>query len=195
MWGYFALLLNEDDFGTLGTLTKIKEVQPMPRWNLIAAMDNNQVIGKDNDMPWSLPKDLAFFMKTTLGHPVVSGRKNFEAMNGPLKGRRNIVLTRNKDYQCEGAEVVHSKEEVVSMLNSELGSEEDVYIIGGAEIYKMFMDEADKLILTLIDYEFEGDTYFPEIDRDIWEKTQSVPGITDEKNPYSYYFTVWTRKQ
>ncbi|WP_010274120.1 dihydrofolate reductase [Paenibacillus senegalensis] len=163
----------------------------MPRWTLIAAMDKNQLIGKDNDMPWSLPKDLAYFMRTTLGYPVVSGRKNFEAMKGPLRGRRNIVLTRNQDYKCEGAEVVHSKDEAITLLNSE----EEVFIIGGAEIYKMFMPDADRLLLTLIDHEFEGDTYFPEIDHSVWEMTESVPGVTDEKNPYRYEFTVWARKE
>lgn len=162
----------------------------MPKLTMIAAMDKNRVIGKDNDMPWSLPRDLAFFMKETLGHTVVSGRKNFEAMRGPLRGRRNIVLTRNKEYSKEGAEIVHSKEEVLSLIRGE----EEVFIIGGEEIYRMFMQEADQLTLTLIDHEFEGDTYFPEVDSAIWEMTGSTPGITDENNPYRYEFTVWTRK-
>lgn len=153
---------------------------------LIACMDRNRLIGRGNQIPWHLPNDLKFFKQTTMGHTVVMGRKTFESIGKPLPGRHNIVLTRDRNYRAEGVEIVHSLEEV-------LEREEDMFIIGGAHIYEQFMPYADKLYITRIDAEFEGDAYFPEIDTS-WQLIESQPGITDEQNPYSYTFNTYQRK-
>lgn len=153
---------------------------------LIACMDRNRLIGRGNQIPWHLPNDLKFFKQTTMGHTVVMGRKTFESIGKPLPGRHNIVLTRDRNYRAEGVEIVHSLEEV-------LEREEDMFILGGAHIYEQFMPYADKLYITRIDAEFEGDAYFPEIDTS-WQLIESQPGITDEQNPYSYTFNTYQRK-
>ena len=126
--------------------------------SLIAAMGGNRVIGNNNSMPWRLPKDLAYFKKLTLGNTVVMGRKTFESIGKPLAGRKNIILTRDKGYTREGCLVVHSIEEALK----EIKDEQESFIIGGGEIYSIFLPYANKLYITYIDHEFQGDTYFPE---------------------------------
>ena len=159
--------------------------------SMIVAMGRDNVIGKQNKMPWDLPADLKYFKDVTLGHPVVCGRKTLESMGGPLKGRRNIILSRNKDYKpdCD-CEVVHSVDEVLQLSSA---SNEEVFIIGGAEIYKMFLPYANKLYITTIDQDFEGDTFFPEISEDEWSQVSVKEGQRDEKNPYHYQFRVFQR--
>ncbi|MGN7380980.1 dihydrofolate reductase [Paenibacillus sp. SAFN-117] len=158
---------------------------------MIAAMDRNRVIGLNNDIPWKLPRDQAFFKQTTMGHPVIMGRKNYESLGRPLSGRRNIVLTRKAEYTAEGCEMAHSPEQALRLAESEAGQE--VFIIGGEEIYRMFLPIADRLILTMIDHEFEGDTYFPEVDGEAWKLQSAVPGVTDERNPYRYCFYTYEK--
>lgn len=154
-------------------------------------MGRDNVIGKDNKMPWDIPADLRYFKDVTMGHPVVCGRKTLESMGGPLKGRRNIILTRNRDYEPDkGCEIVHSVEEVLQLFSK---SKEEVFIIGGAEIYKMFLPYANKLYITTIDQEFEGDTFFPNISEGEWTEVAVKEGPTDEKNPYHYQFRVFER--
>lgn len=157
--------------------------------SLIFAMDRNRVIGKNNCMPWRIPEDLAYFKKKTLGSTVVMGRKTFESIGKPLKGRKNIILTRNKEYTKDGCQTVTSIEKVME----EIGDGEETFIIGGAEIYSMFLPYAEKLYITYIDHEFEGDTYFPEIDCEEWKIVSRIPGERNEKNPYDYYFDVYVR--
>lgn len=148
---------------------------------LIACMGEGNVIGKDGDMPWKLPEDLKHFKKTTLGHTVVMGRKTYESIGSkPLPGRSNIVLSR------EGTHV----EEILNMNHNEPNKE--FFIMGGGEIYKQFMEYADKLIVTRILHKFEGDTFFPEIGPE-WITTDLKEGITDERNPYAYYFITYER--
>ncbi|SIR17460.1 dihydrofolate reductase [Halanaerobium kushneri] len=159
--------------------------------SIIAAMDQNQLIGKDEKIPWDLPADLKYFKKTTMGAPVVMGRKTFESIGFPLPGRRNIILTRNKDYAAEGCEVVHSQKEILAEF---LEIEEEAFIIGGAEIYRQFLPYCNKLYLTIIDHEFSGDTYFPEFDRQNWDQISEKEGKTDSSNPYQYSYHVYQRK-
>lgn len=153
---------------------------------LIACMDRNHVIGKDNQIPWHLPADLKYFKETTMGHTVVMGRKTFESIGKPLPGRRNVILTRDKGFRVEGAEVVHTVEEV-------LKRQEDLFIIGGATIYEQFMPYAEKLYITKIEAEFEGDAFFPPID-ETWQLVTCLPGVQDEKNPYVFSFLTYEKR-
>lgn len=164
--------------------------------SMIAAMDKNRVIGKDNKMPWHLPKELQYVRKLTMGKSIIMGRKNFEsiveAIGKPLDGRRNIVMTTDTSYKAEGCEVVHSIEEVLELCKDE----KEIFIFGGEQIYKLFMPLAEKLYITKIKYEFEGDTYFPEFDEvNDWEEIARNKGVSDEKNIYTYYYHIYERRK
>lgn len=159
--------------------------------SIIVAMDKKRLIGRNGDLPWHLPNDLEYFRNVTMGHMIVMGRKTFEAIGKPLDGRKNVVLTREVNYKAEGIEVVHSIKEVLSKVDNN----QEIFIIGGGEIYKQFLPYADKLYITKIDYEFEGDTYFPNVNSNEWEKVSIKKGITDELNPYNYYFNIYKRKK
>ncbi|MGD6777487.1 dihydrofolate reductase [Sutcliffiella horikoshii] len=156
--------------------------------SIIVATDRNNLIGKDNDLPWRIPTDLAYFKKVTMGSTIVMGRKTYESIGKPLPYRRNIILSR-QDFHAEGCETLHSLEEV-QQLNKD---GEELFIIGGAHIFKEALPIADFLYLTYIDEEFVGDTYFPEINEQDWELLSSEKGIKDEKNPYDYYFKKYKR--
>ncbi|MGG4455450.1 dihydrofolate reductase [Brevibacillus porteri] len=154
--------------------------------SLIVAYARNQVIGKDGDMPWHLPADLKNVKELTTGKTIVMGRKTFESIGKPLPNRRNVVLTRSQDFHPEGVDVVHTKEEVLA-----LG---DVIIFGGSEIYRQFLDVVDRLYITEIDLETEGDTFFPAWDRDAYTLVDKREGIMDEKNVHPHAFYVYERK-
>lgn len=158
--------------------------------SLIWAMAANGVIGKDNDMPWHLPRDFDYFKSQTLGKRMLMGRKTWDSLGGkPLKGRTSIVLTRDRSFAPEGAEVVYSLEEAVA----EGDKGDELMVIGGAEIYKMMLPYADKLLVTRIEQDIQGDTKFPEVDWSEWREISSSQGIRDEKNPYDYRFYVYER--
>ena len=125
---------------------------------MIAAMANNRVIGLDNKMPWHLPADLQHFKKVTTGKPVIMGRKTFESIGRPLPGRRNIIITRNSEYQAEGIETVTTPEAALELVVDV----EEVMIIGGGNIYQQFLERTERLYLTFIDLDVEGDTQFPD---------------------------------
>lgn len=158
--------------------------------SIIVAFDRKGTIGKNNALPWRLPADLQYFKKVTMGHPIVMGRKTYESIGRPLPGRQNIIVTRNRSFQAEGCEVVHSLEEIKKMKDQNDG---EIFIIGGAEIFRALLPEADRLYITYIDEEFEGDTFFPEIDFSEWQEVKKEKGPKDEKNPYDYYFCVYER--
>lgn len=145
--------------------------------SFMVAMDENRVIGKDNNLPWRLPSELQYVKKTTMGHPLIMGRKNYEAIGRPLPGRRNIIVTRNEGYHVEGCEVAHSVEEVFELCKNE----EEIFIFGGAQIYDLFLPYVDKLYITKIHHAFEGDTFFPEMDMTNWKEVFVEKGLTDEK--------------
>lgn len=157
------------------------------------AEDENRLIGKEDKLPWRLPADVAFFKKVTMRGDLVTGRKTYETIpNRPLPGRRNIVLTRQKNYEAPGAIVVNSKEEVLEL---ERTGDEDLYIIGGADLFKMFEADVDELYRTVIHHSFEGDTYFDEnFDYNQFELVKTEEGIVDEKNRYPHTFELWKRK-
>lgn len=158
--------------------------------SIVVAMDINRVIGKNNQLPWHLPADLAFFKKTTMGKPIVMGRKTHESIGKPLPGRQNIILTRNKNYEAEGCTVIHSVDEIFSLEKNE---QDEICVIGGAEIFKEVLPCADRLYITTIEHEFEGDTYFPPINESDWVLVSKEKGPKDDKNPYDYYFTIYNR--
>lgn len=160
--------------------------------SMIAAMAHDRVIGKDNQMPWHLPADLAHFKRVTLGKPVLMGRKTFESIGRPLPGRRNLVISRNPDYQAEGIEVVGSVEAALALLAS--SSVEELMVIGGGHLYAEMLPSADCLYLTQIDLAVEGDTRFPAFDDGQWQRIDCESHPADEKNPHPYSFETWQRR-
>ncbi|MFM5500807.1 type 3 dihydrofolate reductase [Aeromonas veronii] len=160
--------------------------------SMIAAMAHDRVIGLDNQMPWHLPADLAHFKRVTLGKPVLMGRKTFESIGRPLPGRRNLVISRNPDYQAEGIEVVGSVEAALALLAG--SSVEELMVIGGGHLYAEMLPSADCLYLTRIDLAVEGDTRFPAFDDGQWQRIECDSHSADEKNPCPYSFETWQRR-
>lgn len=151
--------------------------------SLIVAHDENRVIGYNNTMPWHLPGDLAYFKKTTMGKPMIMGRKTFESIGKPLPGRTNIVITRDTDYKREGIVVVHSFEEALEVVKKE---NKEIMVIGGEQIFRLALPIADILYVTKIQHSFKGDTYFPEYG-DEWKKSsESEEFETKDHIKFSY---------
>lgn len=159
--------------------------------SLMWAMDNNRVIGKNNQLPWHLPEDLKFFKRTTMGHSIAMGRKTWDSIGRPLPGRENIVITRNSEFTCEGCTVLNSIEDLLEYSQQK---NDEIFVIGGAEIFKLILPSADKLYLTRIYDEFEGDTFFPVLNMEEWTLLSHEKGIKDEKNPYDYEFMIYERR-
>lgn len=155
----------------------------------ITAVAENNVIGIHNELPWRLPADMKYFKNVTMGHVVIMGRKTYESFGKALPGRTSIVVTRQKDYVLADATVVHSLEAAIDKSRS--SGEEEAFVIGGAEIYKQSMNVLDKLYLTRIHADFEGDAFFPELDKERWKLVKNEVHEADEKNPYNYSFQVW----
>jgi dihydrofolate reductase len=160
--------------------------------SLLVAADEGNLIGKDNKLPWCLPGDMRYFKNQSWGMPVVMGRKTFESLGKPLAGRKNIVITHNKDWKQEGAAVVHSVEDAIEKAR-EFGVKE-IFVIGGAEIFKTVMERANRVYLTRIHHRFEGDAYFPELPPTDWNLVKNRFCAADEKNKYAHSFQVWERK-
>ncbi len=155
-----------------------------PIISIIVAMANNRVIGKDNKMPWHLPADLQHFKKVTLGKPIIMGRKTYESIGRPLPGRKNIVISRNADYELEGCETATSVKSAFELVKDE----EEIFIIGGGYLYSELLNQADKLYLTFIDLDVDGDTQFPDYAQLNLKETKREKHHKDEKNPYDYEF-------
>lgn len=153
-------------------------------------MDNNRLIGCDNTLPWRLPADLQHFKQVTMGKPIIMGRKTWESLGRPLPGRTNIAVTRDRNYRAEGAVVMHSLEAALAHV----AEEPEVMIIGGANLYTQAIPLADRLYLTRIDDEFDGDAWFPEVAGSEWELLESEQHAADESNPHVYRFEQWRRK-
>jgi len=163
----------------------------MTELSLIVATANNNIIGKDNDMPWHLPADLAYFKKTTLGKPIIMGRKTFESIGRPLPGRRNIVISRDVNYQADGIESVTSVDAALALVEGV----DEVMVIGGGAIYAHCMSAATRLYVTHINADIDGDTQFPAFDTDNdWKKVASECSSADDKNAYDLDFAVYQRK-
>ncbi|EKN69501.1 dihydrofolate reductase [Neobacillus bataviensis LMG 21833] len=159
--------------------------------SFIVAMDENRTIGKNNQLPWHLPEDLKFFKRVTMGHPIAMGRKTHDSIGRVLPGRENIVITRQPDYKSEECTIFYSVEEFVTYCREQ---DDEIFVIGGAEIFKETFPFVDRLYITEIHEIFDGDTYFPKFTLDDWELTSSEKGIKNEKNPYDYDFKIYERK-
>lgn len=155
---------------------------------LIAAVAANGVIGSNNGLPWRLPAEMKYFTQNTLGKPVLMGRKTFESLPKPLKDRTNIILSRVLEAAPEGCELVRTVEEALDRYG-----EDELMVIGGADIYTQMLAVADRLLITEIDHSFEGDSYFPSFDSKEWNLVSRTPGVQDEKNVWPFTFCVYER--
>lgn len=164
--------------------------------SLIVAMATNGVIGRDNQLPWHLPNDLKYFKQTTLGKPVVMGRKTYESIGRPLPGRLNIVVTRQSAYQAPNANdqvrVVPTIEAAIELASKATDAAETM-IIGGAQIYEQALPMVQTMYLTEVQADVEGDAVFPTFDRQQWQLTSSESHAACERNPYDYQFNVYER--
>jgi len=158
--------------------------------SIIAAVAENNALGKDNQLIWHLPADLKRFKKVTLNHHIIMGRKTFESLGKPLPNRTSIIITRNKNYQVEGCIVVNSLEQALEAAKTD----ENPYILGGAEIYKQALNIADELDLTFVHHKFEADAFFPKIDISVWKETSREDFKADEKNKYDYSFVKFEKR-
>lgn len=158
--------------------------------SFLLAMDANQLIGRKNQLPWHLPDDLRYFKKKTMGHPIIMGRKTFESIGKPLPGRQNIVLSRSQPM-TKGIDVLHSLDE---LLQSGLCFGKECFVIGGAQIFDTLAPLADRLYLTRIHAEFDGDTYFRSFHPDEWQLISQEPGLLDTQNIYPHTFEIYERR-
>ncbi len=157
---------------------------------IIAAIAENNALGKNNDLIWHLPADLKRFKKTTTEHHIIMGRNTFESIGKPLPNRTTVIITRNSNYKQEGCIVVNSLEKALEVAKND----ETPFIIGGAQIYEQAILIADKLDITEVHHSFDADVFFPEIDTNIWKETSREFFNTDEKNKYDYSFVTYEQK-
>ncbi len=159
----------------------------------IVAIAKNNVIGRSshNDIPWYLPADLKYFKRTTLHHHILMGRNCYESIGRPLPKRTNVIITRNPFYVATGCCITHSIQEALELAHDH--GEEEAFIIGGGEIYKQSINLCDKLYVTEVELEVDGDVFFPAIDTQQWKLLQSEAHLADEKNEYNYTFKVYER--
>ena len=160
--------------------------------SIIVAKAKNNIIGKDNKIIWHLPEDLKHFKKITTGHTIIMGRKTFQSLGRVLPNRKHIIFSNNPSFNVneENVKVVHSLLEIQDLIEGK----EEAFVIGGAMIYNFLMPYVKKMYVTEIDKEFEGDTFFPKIDNNIWKEISREKGIKDEKNNLDYYFVTYERK-
>lgn len=160
----------------------------------IAAVSQNFVIGRNNDLPWNLPDDMKFFMQTTKGHHCIMGRKNYDSIPEkfrPLPNRTNIVVTRQKMFRAPGCIVVNSIDRAVDIARS--NGETEAFIIGGADIYRIGMSVTNRMYLTEIQAEVQGDVFFPSFNRSEWKETKRIHHSADEKHRYAFDFVVYEK--
>ena len=163
---------------------------------LIAALAENRVVGIDNRLPWHLPEDLKYFKRITTGKAIIMGRKTYESIGRPLPNRTNIVISRNSDFRAEGVKVVASLDAAINLatdVNASNGVQE-VMIIGGASIYEAALPKAERLYITRVHAEVEGDTYFPEVNFDQWSEVKREDHKACANNPHDYSFAVYDKK-
>ncbi len=156
--------------------------------SLIVAASENDVIGRDGDLPWKLPDDLKHFKRVTMGKPVVMGRKTWESLQRPLPGRQNVVITRQRGYAAEGCDIVNHPAAALQATSAA----DDIMIIGGGRVYEQFLRRADRIYLTRVHTTVEGDVYFPKLDED-WECVAREDHPADERHEHGFTFEVWER--
>ena len=165
-------------------------LETIPRLSLIVAMAENCAIGVANRLPWHLPVDLKYFRALTMGHPIIMGRKTFDSIGRVLPGRRNIVVTRNRKYARDGAEIVHSLDEALARCTGE----NEAFVIGGAELFKDAACRADRLYLTLVRTVVAGDVFFTEFSASQWQEGSRITHPADTRNAFACDFIVYDRK-
>jgi len=162
--------------------------------SMIAAVAENRVIGKDNALIWRLPRDTRFFVETTKGHHVLTGRRNYESIPvkyRPLKNRTNIVVTKQRSYKAPGAEVVFSLEQGIEMARKR--GETELFVIGGGQIYRQALELSDRLYITEIKASFEGDAFFPRYNQSNWTEVSRLKNFPDDQHPYQFDFVVYQK--
>jgi dihydrofolate reductase len=157
--------------------------------SIVVAISENNAIGKDNKLLWYLPRDLKHFKEITSGHTVIMGRKTYDSVGKPLPNRRNIIITRQQ-IEIAGCEVVNSIDDALALCKDEA----EVFIVGGAEIYKQALSKTDRMYVTIVHETFEGDTYFPEIQENIWKEKEREDHGPDEKNSLPFSFITYERQ-
>ena len=166
--------------------------------SLIAAVGQNRVIGSNGDLPWHLPDDMKFFKNTTMGHHVIMGRKNFESIPPafrPFNGRTNIVVSRNIDLQIDSVDVFNDLKQSIAF--AEKNHEDECFIIGGGQIYNQALEEGlvDKMYITEINQSFDGDVFFPQFDKTIWQEVNRIHHEADEKHAFSFDYVTYVKKK
>lgn len=159
------------------------------RVSIIVAMAKNRVIGAANGIPWHLPNELKLFKSVTIGHPIVMGRRTYESINRLLPGRTTVIVTRQPGYQVPGAIIAHSLEDAIAACPAE----DEIFVIGGGELYKSALPMADRIYLTTVDAAPDGDTFMPEFDLGEWRETSSQSYPADNEHRYAYRFAVYDR--
>lgn len=162
---------------------------PPAKLSLIAAVADNRIIGRGNALPWRLPADLAHFKAMTMGKPMIMGRRTWESLPGLLPGRRHIVVTRDRDYRAEGAEIVHSLDAALACA----GADVEMMLVGGAQLYAQALPLARRMYLTWVHTQVEGDVRFPDYDTGAWREIARETHPADERNPYPYTFVTLQR--
>ncbi len=161
-----------------------------PRVTLILARAANGVIGAQGGLPWRLPEDLAFFKRTTMGHPIVMGRKTWESIGRPLPGRRSVVVTRDRSFSAAGAETVHSLDEAIARC----AGADEIFVIGGAQLYAEALPRADRLLLTEIQADFDGDTFLPAPAPDRWTEASRERHPATDARAFQFDFVDYRRR-
>lgn len=159
--------------------------------SMIVAIADNNVIGKDNKLLWRLPEDLKRFKQITTGKTIIMGRKTFESLGRVLPNRKHVVLTKSKENLIEHEDVEYISD--ISGLEKYINSEEENFVIGGGVIYNLLLPYTTKLYITKIDYNFEGDTFFPNVDYSKWNLVEETQGIKNEENPYNYTYLTYIK--
>ncbi len=178
------------DAGAISSTTAAR-----PRIALVWAMTRNRVIGRHNALPWHLPADMKHFRELTTGHPVLMGRKTFESLGRPLPNRTNIVISSDPEYTAAGCLVAHSLDEALALAVPHARPVvAEIFVIGGEKLYAQMLPHADRLYVTLVETEVEGDAWFPEFDLEAWREIQRDQHSADDKNPYSCTFLTLERK-
>jgi len=162
---------------------------PLMRLSIIVAMDDNQLIGKNNALPWHLPADLGYFKKVTTGKTVLMGRKTYESIGRPLPNRRNVIVSRNTNFKADGCEVVSSIDAALKLAKDD----SEVMVMGGASFYEQMLPSVDRLYITQIEGEYQGDAHFPKFDRGKFSEVSRESHTADEKNQHTYHFTILDR--
>ncbi len=166
----------------------------LPRLSILVAMARNRVIGQNNTLPWHLPADLRHFKSLTMGKTIVMGRKTYQSIGRPLPGRANIIITRQTGYEVPGGVVVNSIEDALKVCRETSAHDSENFIIGGEKLYRQTIAICQRMYITEIQRDFEGDTFFPEFNPDDWEETQRDKHFSDSNNSMEYHFVILDRK-